>query len=890
MCPLNSRQPLKPVGKLLVAFSTIVFLTPAMGESEIEEIIVTAQKRAESVQEVPISVTALTSEMITNRGIVNVQNLVASAPGLTGYEAPSTRGNFGVSIRGVGSGNSNNVSIDPANAIYMDGVYLGKATGFGVDMIDLERIEILRGPQGTLYGRNSTGGAINFITRKPTGELGLDLRLSGGNYGSKEYSLRFDSPKSGNFAFSFSAHGRERDDLYDNTNPDSPGFENIDRTGYRLSAVWEPSDQFKAEYVFDNSQINDENTQALSVVGMNPMGAGVQFAEGYPTNVTINSADRLGAIMQTQQFLPFLGPAFYTPQVQQLDQWLTDYIDWFNNGLSQFDRSSGIRQDYGSADSTHTSSNKVNGHSLTLAWNRENFGGFGDVEFKSITGYREVKNRNESDLDGQDNTLRMGPGGLSSGLVSDLTLLTLGGLFFGQIPGGIPAGTQFQVGMALVDSMNARGRAETFNTFITVDYEQFTQELQMVGSTDQLDYAFGLFYLKDEGKRGGQSIALFPISSSTANAYENGTTAKSAFFEGTWRPSAESRFSITAGLRYTKEEKDITYQYRASTNPFGFFGPVFGVPPFVTYVPNADWESQPEVPGIYGRQFNKSFSNTSGKLSLSYQLTDTILGYATYSTGYRSGGFNGEAFNSVEDTADQFDEETIENFELGIKMNLMDNRLRLNASYYDYSYEDLQVSTLLAKEDGSVTSKTSNAGSADRDGFELEIAALPHENLMLSLNYSKFSGDYSEYPPIFGGGTIIPTTDLAKNPNIPDNQIAFNMDWRMLQTNVGELSLNVNGVWQEETQPISINTAVYNDIYPVVFEQLPNNERTLLNARLVFAGISMGRAVADIALWGRNLLNEDYRQFSFNYGPALGLNVAQFGDPRTYGLELRLKF
>lgn len=885
----TSRLPIKK-STLIATLAASICVSPVLADNEIEEIVVTAQKRAENLQEVPISVTALTSDMIVNRGIENVQSLVSSAPGLTGYEAVSTRGNFGVSIRGVGSGNPNNVSIDPANAIYMDGIYLGKATGLGVDMIDLERIEILRGPQGTLYGRNSTGGAINFITRKPAEETGFDLRLSGGEFSEREYSLRLDTGAVGNFAFAFSAHGRKRDDLYKNSNPDSPGFENIDRTGYRISATWEPTDNFRAEYVFDNSQINDENTQALSVVGLNPLGAGVQFANGYPTNVTIDSNQRLGAILQIQQFLPFLGPAYFAPQVQQLDQWLTDYIAWFNNGLAQFERTDGIRQDYGSADSTHTSGNKVNGHSLTLAWNKEDLGALGDVEFKSITGYREVKNRNEADLDGQDNTLRMGASGYSSGLVSDLTLLTLGALFFGQVSPFIPPQVQFQVAMGLVDQMNARGKAETFNTFILVDYEQFTQELQMVGSTDRLDYALGLFYLKDEGSRGGQSTALFPISSTTANAYENGTTAKSVYLEGTWRPSAESRFSITGGLRYTKEDKDITYLYRASTNALGFFGPAFGVPPFQTYVNNEDWESQPEVAGIYGRSFDKSFSNTSGKISLAYQFSDNTLGYLTYSTGYRSGGYNGEAFNSVEDTADQFDEESIKSFEAGIKMDLLDNRLRINAAYYDYTYDDLQVSTLLAKPDGSVTSKTSNAGSADRDGFELELSALPFENLLLSLNYSKFNGDYSEYPPIFGGGTVIPTTDLAKNPNIPDDQIAFNVDWNILQTRNGNLSLNVNGVWQDETQPISINTAVYDNIYPVVFEQLPNNERTLVNARLVFAGIALGRSEMDVALWGRNLLDEDYRQFSFNYGAALGLNLAQYGDPRTYGLELRLKF
>ena len=130
----------------------------------LEEIVVTAEKREQNLQDTPIAIEALTEAAIENQGIIDIKSLFDAIPGVQGYEAPSSRGNVSFYLRGVGAGNPNSVSSDPANAIYIDGVYLGKRN-LDVYAADLERIEVLKGPQGTLYGRNSIGGAINFITK-----------------------------------------------------------------------------------------------------------------------------------------------------------------------------------------------------------------------------------------------------------------------------------------------------------------------------------------------------------------------------------------------------------------------------------------------------------------------------------------------------------------------------------------------------------------------------------------------------------------------------------------------------------------------------------------------------------------------------------------------------
>ena len=179
----------------------------------LEEVVVTAQKRAENLQSTPIAITALSAATIEELGITNNKNLFGVVPNVQGFEPPSSRGNLSINIRGVPSGNANSVSNDPASALYVDGIYVAKGFGVGLDVVDLERIEVLRGPQGTLYGRNTTGGAVNFVSREPSGDFRLDARVGGGNYGLRDYRFSLDLPSAGALSSSFTYFKRERDPL-----------------------------------------------------------------------------------------------------------------------------------------------------------------------------------------------------------------------------------------------------------------------------------------------------------------------------------------------------------------------------------------------------------------------------------------------------------------------------------------------------------------------------------------------------------------------------------------------------------------------------------------------------------------------------------------------------
>ena len=168
-----------------------------------------------------------------------------------------------------------------------------------------------------------------------------------------------------------------------------------------------------------------------------------------------------------------------------------------------------------------------------------------------------------------------GPGGLTTGIVHDLVLQTIGGLFLDGVSPDIPGAVEFGVAQAMVDAIVANGSAPVFNNFATIDYEQFSQELQMVGSTRSMDYALGVYYHEDEAAFRNNRAAVFPIASSETSSHDNATESTAAYGQFTWTPNGASAWSYTLGLRYTLERKEIEYLWRSSAHPFGFLRAVF---------------------------------------------------------------------------------------------------------------------------------------------------------------------------------------------------------------------------------------------------------------------------------------------------------------------------
>jgi len=263
-----------------------LFSGGAWAQEKVEEVVVTAQKREQKIQDVPISITAITAKAIEDRDVESVADLNGLAPNLRTSTAPTTSLTITANMRGIGQGQPA-IWGDPAVGIYVDGAFVGKNTGAMIDVIDLERIEVLRGPQGTLFGRNTQAGAINFISRKPLGSLAVNANLEVGNYGMQSTRVGLELPKAGPLSLGMAVKREKRDGLVDDlNNPGSDGFGSKDRTSARLSAKLDLSKDAVINYMFDHTDI-DETPRVLTLSSLGNGGStnyGLNFFSRLPSN------------------------------------------------------------------------------------------------------------------------------------------------------------------------------------------------------------------------------------------------------------------------------------------------------------------------------------------------------------------------------------------------------------------------------------------------------------------------------------------------------------------------------------------------------------------------------------------------------------------------------
>lgn len=224
------------------------------------EIVVTAQKRKENLQETPISISVMRNDDLTNRHVTSLVDLGDGAiPSLKVAPFYSRNSALIVNIRGIGVlSDGNQPARDQGVGVYIDGVYLGRAQGLGTALFDIENIEVLKGPQGTLFGRNTEGGAVNIVTKKPTGEFHMNATGGLGNFGSYKGEMHVDLPSFANVALKIDGVVAHRDPLVKNPLEGADGFNQYDKQGLHVEALWSPSSDFSADYSFDISK--DEST------------------------------------------------------------------------------------------------------------------------------------------------------------------------------------------------------------------------------------------------------------------------------------------------------------------------------------------------------------------------------------------------------------------------------------------------------------------------------------------------------------------------------------------------------------------------------------------------------------------------------------------------------
>jgi iron complex outermembrane recepter protein len=219
----------------------------------LQTIVVTAQKREENLQSTPIAISVLGNADLVNRHVTSLLDLGDGAiPSLRVAPFFSRPGALIINVRGVGVlSDSNQPARDQGVGVYVDGVYLGRAQGLGTALYDVENIEVLKGPQGTLFGRNTEGGAVNIVTKRPSGEFKLNTTVGIGNFGSYKGEVHLDLPESANVSVKLDGILSRRDGMVDNPLPGAEDFNSYNKRGFRFEALWKPSSNFKADYAFD---------------------------------------------------------------------------------------------------------------------------------------------------------------------------------------------------------------------------------------------------------------------------------------------------------------------------------------------------------------------------------------------------------------------------------------------------------------------------------------------------------------------------------------------------------------------------------------------------------------------------------------------------------------
>ena len=771
---------------------------------KISEVVVTAQFRRTELQKTPLAITAITGDDLRVRGQTSVTDLAATVPNAViqplGAGWGATEAAF---IRGIGLGD-NILSFEPGVPIYIDGVYNGRPQGSIFDLLDLERVEVLRGPQGTLFGKNAVGGAVNLISKKPDGSNTGYLEASTGSYKRANIRGAWDASIVPDKLFARLAVSTKNADGYFKV-LDYACVNGAAAAGNLGSAVGQTARSCVADRLGGEGVTSGRlavRYVASSTVEANVVADFTRQRQNGPADkytVIANSSDPASG----GGFLNYLWS-----QNVSIPQFGLPYDSRFitNSPYTNYSR-------YSDPISNRSVPNINNmdhwGVSGTLDWDATDY-----LHLKSITAYRNWWNKFGRDSDGSP----------------------------------LPANATYD------DSR----------------HNQFTEEVRATGSISQLDYAAGVFYYHANDSNQGFDF-LLPGIIYNQDSFDRQTTKDWAFYVHADYHITD-KLDLTAGVRYTKDKKNAT----------------------LLRVNIAGTQTVPNV------AVNVSASRWKPMAELSYQWTSNVMTYVLYSTGFRGGGFSPRPSNALQVTS--FGPEDVTNYEVGIKSEWFDHRLRLNADYF-YMQDNHQQNYKNDQAPAGVPwFHAVNGGDSTNQGVELELDVAPIDGLDInaSLGYLSYKLKDNAARRTVLLCTVFSNGDTCYPPRAPKWSYSFGIQYAEDLGDLGVLTPRV------DVQGYSrIYFATYNDSCPVAMPTggacpvatIPAANPTggigyqsgysLVNARLTWDSSNRNW---EVALSAKNLTNKVYFYGKLSLVALLGREQGNVAPPREWMLTVRRNF
>jgi iron complex outermembrane recepter protein len=771
--------------------STLFTVLPnhALAEGELEEVVVTAQKREQNLQDVPVAVSAFSGQVLRDSGITNMSELTTIAPSLTVTSAQtSTTTVFG--IRGIFT-SAQNFGLESSVGLYVDGVYRARQGSMINNLVDVAGVEVLRGPQGTLFGRNTPAGAITVSSVAPDFDGSGFIDAGAGDYnlwevsGAKSFTVIDDK-----LAVRVTGFTADRDGYVDVVGKDiqeDDAINDKDRWGARFQALFTPNDDLTLRFIGDHSEV-DEVCCAVGNWKNNFFTPNPPPNGKFGTDTAVR--DQLGGtVISEDDFYDYKVSSSFKPESQNTDEGVSLQADWQTD--------------------------------LFLV--------------TSISAYREFDSYDRIDADFYD-----------------------------------------------VDALVRTNDA---------DQNQFTQELRISDDNGPLSYVAGLYYYHQELNSdtdtivGADTAALataflglppgsipqsfFPPGSSALNVADQEHDSYAVFGQADYRITEQ--IIVTAGLRWTNENKDMQNTFTENPDP--------APAGFSQFPPLAPRDNVDE---------NFDESKVTGTFKLSWFYNDLTMLYASYGTGYKAGGVNTDRISPTLDTV--FEPETAEAYELGMKSEFPDQALRLNVAVHKTDTNDLQ--TISFQGTGFALD---NAGTAETYGTEVDLLWLPTDNTTVTLAYAYNHAEYADFQngPCWTGtpwqtGQPDPGNPTPENPSGPCDRSGGEVSGNA--ENVLSLSAN------QQFQLAEGYGAFLHGEYVFIDERMTdvNNDPEkqdgsyyLVNLR---SGIVFERYETTLTFWGRNILDAESTSTIADAVVQDGRFIAYYNEPATWGISVRKDF